>query len=479
MLGLALAQFALTPPPPSPSPPPPRPPGESGSGGEEITWTTCDNNGPCTNREAGANFKCTNNGYCNCGDATNCWCDGNNGHCDCGAASRCMCDSNNGYCACPRSGSKCTTTDPFFLDDDDVQQQCDFSSEFSSDSDFACACARNNGDCGTTSYSGGSSDDGDGGDGGGRGLHISIMFPSIFFPIFFCIALFTFMACYGNRRRRALNWHLANLEFENAANLSALSAEHWDQDDVNEYAGDHAVLPDGGYGALLHKLAAGIEVRYHSPVVAIESRDDGSAGSAGELIRVVTMDEVHKGTCLGQGASHAQPHSSHPAPPSAGAQGGGRHRHRAARRAQAHARRGRHPVRAAAAARPPVGDLAPRVRAAEQGGALLPQGVLAAPDRLLRAHGARPEAARPLLPLLQPPPVERPARAVGAHRRQRGAGSGEVGRRRRRQRGARSAAHNVRQGAPRRDAPRNRARPRGSPPARASPLCCRCRSRRR
>ena len=97
------------------------------------------------------------------------------------------------------------------------------------------------------------------------------------------------------RRRRALNWHLANLEFANAANLSALSAEHWDQDDVNEYAGDHAVLPDGGYGALLHKLAAGIEVRYHSPVVAIESRDDGSAGSAGELIRVVTMDEVHLG----------------------------------------------------------------------------------------------------------------------------------------------------------------------------------------
>ena len=203
MLGLALAQFALTPPPPSPSPPPPRPPGESGSGGEEITWTTCDNNGPCTNREAGANFKCTNNGYCNCGDATNCWCDGNNGYCDCGAASRCMCDSNNGYCACPRSGSKCTTTDPFFLDDDDVQQACDFASEFSSDSDFACACAGNNGDCTTTSYSGGSSDSGDSGDGGGGGLHISIMFPSIFFPTFFCIALFSFMACYGNRRRRA------------------------------------------------------------------------------------------------------------------------------------------------------------------------------------------------------------------------------------------------------------------------------------
>ena len=137
----------------------------------------------------GANFKCTNNGYCYCGDAANCWCDGNNGYRDCGAASRCMCDSNNGNCACPRSGSKCTTTDPFFLDDDDVQQQCDFSSEFSSDSDFACACARNNGDCETTPYRGGASDGGDGGAVTPRPSRDG-MFPAIFIPLFFCIALF-------------------------------------------------------------------------------------------------------------------------------------------------------------------------------------------------------------------------------------------------------------------------------------------------
>ena len=178
MLGLLLAQFALTPPPPSPSPPPPRPPRESGSG-EELTWTTCDRNGPCTNNDPGANFRCTNNGYCSCRNAANCWCDGNNGYCDCGAASRCMCDSNNGHCACPRSGSKCTTTDPFFLDDDDVQQACDFASEFSSDSDFACACA---GKMVTARRraTGRSSDSGDSGDGGG--------WPSSF-RSFFCIAL--------------------------------------------------------------------------------------------------------------------------------------------------------------------------------------------------------------------------------------------------------------------------------------------------
>ena len=193
MLGLLLAQFATTPPPPSPSPPPPRPPGESGSRGAEITWTVCDNNGPCRNREAGANFKCTNNGYC-----------------DCGAASRCKCDSNNGHCACPRSGSKCTTTDPFFLDDDDVQQQCDFTSEFSSDSDFACACARNNGDCETTPYRGGASDIPER-SGDTPAIPGWQAMPAIFVPLIFCITLFACIVV-GRRRRRDRRDFLREME---------------------------------------------------------------------------------------------------------------------------------------------------------------------------------------------------------------------------------------------------------------------------
>ena len=43
--------------------------------------------------------------------------------------------------------------------------------------------------------------------------------------------------------RRAMHWHLANLEFACAADLNSVSAEHWDQDDVNEYDGDHVVCP--------------------------------------------------------------------------------------------------------------------------------------------------------------------------------------------------------------------------------------------
>ena len=42
--------------------------------------------------------------------------------------------------------------------------------------------------------------------------------------------------------QRALHWHLANLEFACAAPLTTVSAQDWDQDDENEYDGDHMIL---------------------------------------------------------------------------------------------------------------------------------------------------------------------------------------------------------------------------------------------
>ena len=49
--------------------------------------------------------------------------------------------------------------------------------------------------------------------------------------------------------QRALHWHLANLEFACAAPLTTVSARDWDQDDANEFDGDHCILAQGGYGA--------------------------------------------------------------------------------------------------------------------------------------------------------------------------------------------------------------------------------------
>ena len=75
--------------------------------------------------------------------------------------------------------------------------------------------------------------------------------------------------------QRALHWHLANIEFACAAPLTQLSAKDWDQDDANEYDGDHVILPQGGYGALLNKLAEGLEVRMRCTVRAIHHSDEG------------------------------------------------------------------------------------------------------------------------------------------------------------------------------------------------------------
>jgi len=75
---------------------------------------------------------------------------------------------------------------------------------------------------------------------------------------------------------RALQWHLANLEFACAASLGNVSAAEWDQDDAFDYEGDHVLLPEGGYQGLLHRLADGVEARCGITVTGIEMRDNPS-----------------------------------------------------------------------------------------------------------------------------------------------------------------------------------------------------------
>jgi len=83
---------------------------------------------------------------------------------------------------------------------------------------------------------------------------------------------------------RALHWHLANLEFACAASLRTVSAEHWDQDDANEFDGDHVVMPEGGYGELLNRIGRGLRVRYRVAVKSVE-------WSAGDGPRIVTEQD--------------------------------------------------------------------------------------------------------------------------------------------------------------------------------------------
>ena len=76
------------------------------------------------------------------------------------------------------------------------------------------------------------------------------------------------------RERRALHWHMANLEYGCAASLQRVSLAWWDQDDAQEMLGDHLVLKDG-FNTLIDGLAAYSEVLTEREVTLVEHGDEG------------------------------------------------------------------------------------------------------------------------------------------------------------------------------------------------------------
>ncbi|RZR70609.1 hypothetical protein BHM03_00000855 [Ensete ventricosum] len=91
-------------------------------------------------------------------------------------------------------------------------------------------------------------------------------------------ALEAFRTAYGfansSEERMLLNWHLANLEYANAAPLSDLSMVYWDQDDPYEMGGDHCFIP-GGNGHFIRALAENIPIFYGRTVTRIQYGCDG------------------------------------------------------------------------------------------------------------------------------------------------------------------------------------------------------------
>lgn len=76
---------------------------------------------------------------------------------------------------------------------------------------------------------------------------------------------------------RLVNWHYANLEYANGANLQSLSLRDWDQDDGNEFRGEHAMIV-GGYTQVPRGLAMApsqLEIKYNTPVKKISYQEDG------------------------------------------------------------------------------------------------------------------------------------------------------------------------------------------------------------
>merc|ERR1712226_183231 len=69
--------------------------------------------------------------------------------------------------------------------------------------------------------------------------------------------------------RQVLDWHAANLEFANNTPLNTLSLSSWDQDDVNEFPGDHYSV-ESGLGVIPETLAEGLHIELNTAVTSID-----------------------------------------------------------------------------------------------------------------------------------------------------------------------------------------------------------------
>jgi len=85
-----------------------------------------------------------------------------------------------------------------------------------------------------------------------------------------------------------VHWHWANLEYANGSQLASLSNRWWDADDLYDFGGEHSLLPDG-YGGLLRKVAAQLDVRLEHVVTKITRT---TAGRGGATVEVTTGEKT-------------------------------------------------------------------------------------------------------------------------------------------------------------------------------------------
>jgi lysine-specific histone demethylase 1 len=91
---------------------------------------------------------------------------------------------------------------------------------------------------------------------------------------------------------RLFNWHHANLEYANAANVNQLSLGGWDQDIGNEFEGEHTEII-GGYSQVpraLYQLPSQLDVRFKHAVKAVRYNTTASSPSG-----IPIVVECHNG----------------------------------------------------------------------------------------------------------------------------------------------------------------------------------------
>eukprot|EP00742_Colponemidia_sp_Colp-10_P007272 GILJ01007818.1.p1 GENE.GILJ01007818.1~~GILJ01007818.1.p1 ORF type:complete len:1106 (+),score=173.52 GILJ01007818.1:69-3386(+) len=79
--------------------------------------------------------------------------------------------------------------------------------------------------------------------------------------------------------KRIYNWHFANLEYSTGTDLANLSLLHWDQDDMNEFSGNHCLIKEG-YAALVKHIGRHVTVNFGEDVQTVSYTSEG--------VRVVT-----------------------------------------------------------------------------------------------------------------------------------------------------------------------------------------------
>lgn len=106
---------------------------------------------------------------------------------------------------------------------------------------------------------------------------------------------YTKIASIGEGDKLFLRWHWANMEYACGTNLENLSLRHWDQDDGNEFRGNHAMLI-GGYSKLARGLALApskLDVLTRTPVQKILQNEvilkSGESISADKIIVTVPL----------------------------------------------------------------------------------------------------------------------------------------------------------------------------------------------
>ena len=133
----------------------------------------------------------------------------------------------------------------------------------------------------------------------------SCQYPTLGAAMDEAVKQYQFLLDLSPQDMRLLNWHYANLEYANAANVGKLSLGGWDQDIGNEFEGEHAQVI-GGYQqvprGILH-YPSKLDLRTHKAVKGIAYNLEGGKDSVAHVLcddgEVIEADRIVLTTPLG------------------------------------------------------------------------------------------------------------------------------------------------------------------------------------